>query len=61
MKMMTTTAAKAHSPLIGEGATGQEDRAIRAALEQTEKVDRLIYIRTHYLAPTSDWWRPRSR
>ena len=41
-----------HSPLIGEGATGQE-AGIRAALEQTENVDRLIYIRTHYLAPTA--------
>ena len=44
-----------HSPLIGEGATGQEDREIRAALEQTENLDRLIYIRTQHLAPTSDW------
>jgi cation diffusion facilitator family transporter len=40
-----------HSLLIGEGATGQEDRAIRAALEQTENVDRLIHIRTQYLGP----------
>jgi cation diffusion facilitator family transporter len=40
-----------HSLLIGEGATSQEDGAIRAALEQTENVDRLIHIRTQYLGP----------
>jgi cation diffusion facilitator family transporter len=40
-----------HSLLIGEGATSQEDRAIRTALEQTENVDRLIHIRTQYLGP----------
>jgi cation diffusion facilitator family transporter len=40
-----------HSLLIGEGATSQEDKAIRAALEQTANVDRLIHIRTQYLAP----------
>jgi cation diffusion facilitator family transporter len=40
-----------HSLLIGEGATVQEDKAIRAALEQTENVDRLIHIRTQYLGP----------
>jgi cation diffusion facilitator family transporter len=40
-----------HSLLIGEGATKQEDAAIRAALEQTEHVDRLIHIRTQYLGP----------
>ena len=40
-----------HSLLIGEGATGEEDRAIRAALEQTENVDRLIHLRTQYLGP----------
>ncbi len=40
-----------HSLLIGEGATPQEDRAIRRALEQTEKVERLIHIRTQYLGP----------
>jgi cation diffusion facilitator family transporter len=40
-----------HSLLIGEGATSQEDKAIRAALEQTENVDRLIHIRTQYLGP----------
>ncbi|MDT5325824.1 MAG: hypothetical protein QOF25_2976 [Mycobacterium sp.] len=40
-----------HSLLIGEGATSQEDKAIRAALEQTANVDRLIHIRTQYLGP----------
>jgi cation diffusion facilitator family transporter len=40
-----------HSLLIGEGATSQEDKAIRAALEQTQNVDRLIHIRTQYLGP----------
>ena len=40
-----------HSLLIGEGATPEEDRAIRRALEQTEKVERLIHIRTQYLGP----------
>jgi len=40
-----------HSLLIGEGATGTEDRAIREALEQTENIDRLIHIRTQYLGP----------
>ncbi len=40
-----------HSLLIGEGATGEEDRAIRAALEQTDHIDRLIHLRTQYLGP----------
>ena len=40
-----------HSLLIGEGATRQEDRAIRAAIEQTDNVDRLIHLRTQYLGP----------
>ncbi|MGV0749553.1 cation diffusion facilitator family transporter [Mycolicibacter heraklionensis] len=40
-----------HSLLIGEGATAAEDRAIRAALEGTENVTRLIHIRTQYLGP----------
>jgi cation diffusion facilitator family transporter len=40
-----------HSLLIGEGATSQEDRAIRTALEQTDNIDRLIHIRTQYLGP----------
>ena len=40
-----------HSLLIGEGATRDEDAAIRAALEQTENVDRLIHLRTQYLGP----------
>ena len=29
----------------------QEDEAIRAALEQTENVDRLIHLRTQYIGP----------
>jgi cation diffusion facilitator family transporter len=40
-----------HSLLIGEGATSQEDKAIRAALEQTTNVARLIHLRTQYLGP----------
>ncbi|MGH3969017.1 MAG: cation diffusion facilitator family transporter, partial [Mycobacterium sp.] len=40
-----------HSLLIGEGATAAEDRAIRAALESTEHIERLIHIRTQYLGP----------
>jgi cation diffusion facilitator family transporter len=40
-----------HSLLIGEGATSTEEQAIRAALEGTEHVDRLIHIRTQYLGP----------
>ena len=40
-----------HSLLIGEGATGEEDEAIRTALEQTANVDRVIHLRTQYLGP----------
>jgi len=40
-----------HSALIGEGATPQEDHAIRAALEQTDNVERVIHLRTQYLSP----------
>jgi cation diffusion facilitator family transporter len=40
-----------HSLLIGEGATREEDRAIRAAIEQTDHIDRLIHLRTQYLGP----------
>jgi cation diffusion facilitator family transporter len=40
-----------HSALIGEGATPQEGAAIRAALEQTPNVDRLIHLRTQYMGP----------
>jgi cation diffusion facilitator family transporter len=40
-----------HSLLIGEGATKEEEGAIRAALEQTEHIERLIHIRTQYLGP----------
>ena len=40
-----------HSLLIGEGATKGEDQAIRAAVEQTANVDRVIHLRTQYLGP----------
>jgi cation diffusion facilitator family transporter len=40
-----------HSLLIGEGATADECRAIRTALEQTSNVDRVIHLRTQYLGP----------
>jgi cation diffusion facilitator family transporter len=40
-----------HSLLIGEGATGQEERAICVALEETPQVDRVIHLRTQYLGP----------
>ncbi|OBA93913.1 cation diffusion facilitator family transporter [Mycobacteriaceae bacterium 1482268.1] len=40
-----------HSLLIGEGATGDEERAIRTALEKTDNVDRVIHLRTQYLGP----------
>ena len=40
-----------HSLLIGEGATKQEEAAIRAALEQTKHIERLIHLRTQYLGP----------
>jgi cation diffusion facilitator family transporter len=40
-----------HSLLIGEGATREEDKAIRSALEQTDNIDRLIHLRTQYLGP----------
>ncbi|MCV7258001.1 cation diffusion facilitator family transporter [Mycobacterium shimoidei] len=40
-----------HSLLIGEGATAAQTKAIRAALEATEHVDRLIHLRTQYLGP----------
>ncbi|HTM84022.1 MAG TPA: cation diffusion facilitator family transporter [Mycobacterium sp.] len=40
-----------HSLLIGEGATGAEEQAIRGALEGTDHVERLIHLRTQYLGP----------
>jgi cation diffusion facilitator family transporter len=40
-----------HSLLIGEGATSHEEQAIRAALEQTDHIDRVIHLRTQYLGP----------
>jgi cation diffusion facilitator family transporter len=40
-----------HSLLIGEGATRDEERAIRTAIDQTANIDRLIHLRTQYLGP----------
>ena len=40
-----------HSLLIGEGATAEECRAIQAALEGTDRIDRVIHLRTQYLGP----------
>lgn len=40
-----------HSLLIGEGATAGEERAIRAAVEGTPGIDRVIHLRTQYLGP----------
>jgi cation diffusion facilitator family transporter len=40
-----------HSALIGEGATAQEGERIRAALEQTDHIDRVIHLRTQYMGP----------
>ena len=40
-----------HSALIGEGATRPEEEAIRAALEQTAHIDRVIHLRTQYMGP----------
>ncbi len=40
-----------HSLLIGEGATREDQQAIRNALEQTDNVDRVIHLRTQYLGP----------
>ncbi|WP_378740645.1 cation diffusion facilitator family transporter [Nocardia brasiliensis] len=39
------------SLLIGEGATPDEDRAIRANLVDGTHIDRVIHLRTEYLAP----------
>lgn len=39
------------SLLIGEGATPEEDRAIRASLVDGTTIDRLIHIKTQYLGP----------
>jgi cation diffusion facilitator family transporter len=40
-----------HSLLIGEGATTEQERAIREALQATPHVDRVIHLRTQYLGP----------
>ncbi|MBF6131891.1 cation diffusion facilitator family transporter [Nocardia otitidiscaviarum] len=39
------------SLLIGEGATPEEDRLIRAGLVDGTRIDRVIYLKTQYLAP----------
>jgi cation diffusion facilitator family transporter len=40
-----------HSLLIGEGATPEEDRAIRANLVDDTRIDRVIHLKTQYLGP----------
>jgi divalent metal cation (Fe/Co/Zn/Cd) transporter len=40
-----------HSLLIGEGATREQYTTIRSVLEATEGVDRIVDMRTQYLAP----------
>lgn len=40
-----------HSLLIGESATGEELAAIQSALEGTDRVERVIHLRTQYLGP----------
>ncbi|WP_280232697.1 cation diffusion facilitator family transporter [Nocardia cyriacigeorgica] len=39
------------SLLIGEGATPDEDRAIRENLVDGERIDRLIHLKTQYMGP----------
>ncbi|MFD0363798.1 cation diffusion facilitator family transporter [Nocardia sp. GCM10030253] len=39
------------SLLIGEGATPDEDRAIRANLVDDTRIDRVIHVKTQYLGP----------
>ncbi|MCP9623333.1 cation diffusion facilitator family transporter [Nocardia otitidiscaviarum] len=39
------------SLLIGEGATPEEDRLIRAGLVDGTRIDRVIHLKTQYLAP----------
>jgi cation diffusion facilitator family transporter len=40
-----------HSLLIGEGATIEQEHAIREALAGTPHIDRVIHLRTQYLGP----------
>jgi cation diffusion facilitator family transporter len=40
-----------HSLLIGEGATGKQCDTIRSTLQRAEDVDRVVDMRTQYLAP----------
>lgn len=39
------------SLLIGEGATPEQDRAIRAGLVDNNRIDRVIHLKTQYLGP----------
>jgi cation diffusion facilitator family transporter len=39
------------SLLIGEGATPEDERKLRAAIEGTPEVDRIIHMRTEHLGP----------
>ena len=39
------------SLLIGEGATPEDERKLRAAIEGTPQVDRIIHMRTEHLGP----------
>ncbi len=39
------------SLLIGEGATPEEDKAIRANLVDGKRIDRVIHLKTQYLGP----------
>jgi cation diffusion facilitator family transporter len=40
-----------HSLLIGEAATSEQEHAIRAAIEGTPNIDRVIHLRSQYLGP----------
>ncbi|WP_280437875.1 cation diffusion facilitator family transporter [Nocardia carnea] len=40
-----------HSLLIGEGATAEEDRAIRDSIADGTTIDRLIHMKTQYIGP----------
>ncbi|MFC9894013.1 cation diffusion facilitator family transporter [Nocardia sp. NPDC127579] len=40
-----------HSLLIGEGATADEDRLIKANLVDGERITRLIHVKTQYIGP----------
>jgi cation diffusion facilitator family transporter len=42
---------KMHSLLLGEGATPDQEAAIRAGLIDGRRIDRVIHLRTQYLGP----------